>query len=173
MACSWNTELLEKVAGVIGKEANALGTNNVFAPVLDLSRELRWGRVEENVGRRGKLISFFADCSYLAVRVRILLLGRPRRADGLRCTARTRSLCGHLDCFQLQKLIKKVHSQTGAMGLAFVTGIQGKPRASAGKFATAQVAAMCKYACAPVTHKKGSQSTIADTSLRTDRRRAV
>ena len=31
-------------------EAEGLGISQVFAPVLDLSRELRWGRVEENFG---------------------------------------------------------------------------------------------------------------------------
>ncbi|OZJ02542.1 hypothetical protein BZG36_04510, partial [Bifiguratus adelaidae] len=50
MACSFNPELLSKVSGVIGSEAASVGVTNIFAPVLDLSRELRWGRVEENYG---------------------------------------------------------------------------------------------------------------------------
>lgn len=32
---------------VIAQEAAALGVNNLFAPVVDLARELRFGRVEE------------------------------------------------------------------------------------------------------------------------------
>jgi beta-glucosidase len=50
MASSFNPDLLTKVGGVIANESEALGVSQVFAPVLDLSRELRWGRVEENYG---------------------------------------------------------------------------------------------------------------------------
>jgi beta-glucosidase len=50
LSASFNTELLEQAASIIATEAEGLGFSNVFAPVLDLSRELRWGRVEENYG---------------------------------------------------------------------------------------------------------------------------
>jgi beta-glucosidase len=50
MACSFNTDLLRQVATVIANEAEPLGITHIFAPVVDLSRELRWGRVEENFG---------------------------------------------------------------------------------------------------------------------------
>jgi beta-glucosidase len=43
------------MAVVIGKEARAYGVNQIFAPVADLARELRHGRVEEMYG----------ECSYL------------------------------------------------------------------------------------------------------------
>lgn len=33
------------MASFIGQEARALGVNQVFAPVVDLARELRFGRV--------------------------------------------------------------------------------------------------------------------------------
>lgn len=49
-ACSWNPELIHDMAVVIGKESQALGINQVFAPVVDLARELRFGRVEETYG---------------------------------------------------------------------------------------------------------------------------
>ncbi|KAL5360398.1 glycoside hydrolase superfamily [Aspergillus floccosus] len=45
--CSFNRELVEKMASLIGQEARALGVNQIFAPVVDLARELRFGRVEE------------------------------------------------------------------------------------------------------------------------------
>ncbi|KAG6899430.1 hypothetical protein C0995_005965 [Termitomyces sp. Mi166 len=48
LAASFDTELVSQVAGVAADEAEGLGINHMFAPVLDLSRELRWGRVEEN-----------------------------------------------------------------------------------------------------------------------------
>lgn len=49
-ACSWNPELVEKMAAATAKEALALGVNNLFAPLADLARELRFGRVEETFG---------------------------------------------------------------------------------------------------------------------------
>ncbi|KAH8553317.1 glycoside hydrolase superfamily [Umbelopsis sp. PMI_123] len=49
-ACSFNPDLVEQIGNVVGSEAESMGVNNIFAPVLDLSRELRWGRVEENYG---------------------------------------------------------------------------------------------------------------------------
>ncbi|CAE6512880.1 unnamed protein product [Rhizoctonia solani] len=50
MACSFNNDLIRKVAEATTDEAEPLGISQIFAPVLDLSRELRWGRVEENFG---------------------------------------------------------------------------------------------------------------------------
>jgi beta-glucosidase len=50
MACSFNPELIEKMANIIAIEAAALGVNQLFAPVVDLARELRFGRVEETFG---------------------------------------------------------------------------------------------------------------------------
>lgn len=41
---------MKQASSIISTEAEGLGINTVFAPVLDLSRELRWGRVEENYG---------------------------------------------------------------------------------------------------------------------------
>lgn len=50
MGCSFNPELVEKMANIIAVEAAALGVNQLFAPVVDLARELRFGRVEETFG---------------------------------------------------------------------------------------------------------------------------
>ena len=50
MAASFNPDLLSQVSNIIAMEAEGLGISQIFAPVLDLSRELRWGRVEENFG---------------------------------------------------------------------------------------------------------------------------
>jgi beta-glucosidase len=49
-ACSFNPDLVQKMAGVIAQEALALGVNQLFAPLADLARELRYGRVEETFG---------------------------------------------------------------------------------------------------------------------------
>ncbi|KAJ5099854.1 hypothetical protein N7532_006855 [Penicillium argentinense] len=44
---SWNMDLVRKMGEIIGQEAKALGVNQLFAPVVDLAREPRFGRVEE------------------------------------------------------------------------------------------------------------------------------
>ncbi|KAG7093367.1 hypothetical protein E1B28_007049 [Marasmius oreades] len=50
LAASFNRDVVKSIASIVSDEAEGLGINHIFAPVLDLSRELRWGRVEENYG---------------------------------------------------------------------------------------------------------------------------
>lgn len=54
-ACSWNPALIEKMGAAIAQEASALGVNQIFGPLGDLARELRYGRVEETFGEDGYL----------------------------------------------------------------------------------------------------------------------
>jgi beta-glucosidase len=54
-ACSWNPTLVAKMGAAIAQEATALGVNQLFAPLGDLARELRYGRVEETFGEDGFL----------------------------------------------------------------------------------------------------------------------
>lgn len=54
-ACSFNPELIEKMGAAIAQESLALGVNQLFAPLGDLARELRYGRVEETFGEDGYL----------------------------------------------------------------------------------------------------------------------
>jgi len=54
-ACSWNRDLIQKMGAAIAQEALALGVNQLFAPLGDLARELRYGRVEETFGEDGYL----------------------------------------------------------------------------------------------------------------------
>ncbi|KAH8730572.1 glycoside hydrolase superfamily [Phaeosphaeriaceae sp. PMI808] len=49
-ACSWDPELIHEMAVATAKESQSLGINQLFAPVVDLARELRFGRVEETYG---------------------------------------------------------------------------------------------------------------------------
>jgi beta-glucosidase len=58
LAASFNTKLLEEAAQTIATEAEVLGITHLFAPVLDLARELRWGRVEEGFGEDQFLFAF-------------------------------------------------------------------------------------------------------------------
>ncbi|MBE9602896.1 glycoside hydrolase family 3 C-terminal domain-containing protein [Pedobacter sp. MC2016-24] len=44
---TWNRELVYRAGGTVGREAKALGYTNVYAPILDVARDQRWGRVVE------------------------------------------------------------------------------------------------------------------------------
>ena len=50
LSCTWNTELIEEVARVSMAEAVAGGTTWNFAPMVDISRDPRWGRIAEGAG---------------------------------------------------------------------------------------------------------------------------
>lgn len=47
---TWNKELVYKAGQIVGREAKALGYTNVYAPILDVARDPRWGRVLECYG---------------------------------------------------------------------------------------------------------------------------
>lgn len=57
MGSTWNKELIYNMGCVIGKEAKALGYTNVYAPILDLSRDPRWGRTVECFGEDPYLVA--------------------------------------------------------------------------------------------------------------------
>ncbi len=47
---TFNPELIRRMTAACAREANALGVDQVLAPVLELARDPRWGRVEETFG---------------------------------------------------------------------------------------------------------------------------
>ncbi|RRO11906.1 beta-glucosidase BglX [Flavobacteriaceae bacterium 14752] len=49
-AASWDLDLMERTAKVSAKEAAAAGVNWTFAPMVDISRDARWGRIMESAG---------------------------------------------------------------------------------------------------------------------------
>ena len=50
LAATWNPEIARQTGAAIAAEARATGVDMILAPVLDLAREPRWGRVEEDFG---------------------------------------------------------------------------------------------------------------------------
>lgn len=50
MAATWSPSLIKEAGGVIAKEIRAQGGHISYGPVLDLSRDPRWSRVEETFG---------------------------------------------------------------------------------------------------------------------------
>jgi beta-glucosidase len=50
LASTWDPALLTRVADVIRRQMRAVGARHTLAPVLDVARDPRWGRVEETYG---------------------------------------------------------------------------------------------------------------------------
>lgn len=50
MSCSWDMNLIEKSARIAAQEASADGICWTFSPMVDISRDPRWGRVAEGSG---------------------------------------------------------------------------------------------------------------------------
>jgi beta-glucosidase len=57
LASSWDPELLQRVFTVVGREIRARGVQLVLAPVVDVARDPRWGRIEETYGEDPHLVS--------------------------------------------------------------------------------------------------------------------
>jgi beta-glucosidase len=60
LSCSWDMKLIERSARIAATEASAGGINWTFAPMVDLSRDPRWGRVSEGNGEDPYLSSQIA-----------------------------------------------------------------------------------------------------------------
>ena len=56
MACSWDSDLVERMARATAVEVSATGLHWTFSPVLCIARDLRWGRVGETFGEDPLLI---------------------------------------------------------------------------------------------------------------------
>lgn len=50
LSCTWDMKLIERSAQIAAQEASADGINWTFSPMVDISREPRWGRVSEGSG---------------------------------------------------------------------------------------------------------------------------
>ena len=55
--CTWNLELIKKMAEVMAYEAGLTGCDQFFAPLFDLARDPRYGRVEECFGEDPYLVA--------------------------------------------------------------------------------------------------------------------
>jgi beta-glucosidase len=54
---TWDKDLLRSIGRITGVEARAMGYTNVYAPVLDVARDQRWGRLEESYGESPYLVA--------------------------------------------------------------------------------------------------------------------
>ncbi|PCH41789.1 hypothetical protein WOLCODRAFT_177550 [Wolfiporia cocos MD-104 SS10] len=107
LAASFNAPLLQAAAETIGAEAEGLGFSQLLAPVLDLSRELRWGRVEENYGEDPFLTGEMGRAYVLGVQA------GARRNTSSTAIARMAATCKHFTAYG---------SPQGGLNLAQVSG---------------------------------------------------
>ncbi|MGC9140616.1 glycoside hydrolase family 3 N-terminal domain-containing protein [Athalassotoga sp.] len=61
IASSWNPQIVHEMANAIRQQMRAVGAHEGLAPLLDVSRDPRWGRIEETFGEDVYLVSVFAD----------------------------------------------------------------------------------------------------------------
>lgn len=64
-SCAWEPELWEKTARMAADEATAGGVHITFAPMVDVSKDARWGRISEGAGE-----DVFLNSLYGAAKVR-------------------------------------------------------------------------------------------------------
>ncbi|WP_321335444.1 glycoside hydrolase family 3 N-terminal domain-containing protein [uncultured Bacteroides sp.] len=57
LGATWDKQLIEEVAMVIGDETVAAHTKQAWSPVLDVAQDARWGRCEETFGEDPVLVS--------------------------------------------------------------------------------------------------------------------
>lgn len=77
-ACSFEPELWEKTARVAAREATAAGVHMTFAPMVDVAKDARWGRVCEGAGEDTMLASLYG-----AAKVRGFQNGNPGAKDSM------------------------------------------------------------------------------------------
>lgn len=93
LAATFNEEYAYKMGAAEAKEARALGFNHLYAPNVDLLRDARWGRSEENFGEdpylSGKMgaavVRGIQDNDVAATAKHYIAYGQPE--SGLNCSA--------------------------------------------------------------------------------------
>jgi beta-glucosidase len=63
-AAAWDPGLVEEMARLIGRHLRSIGASQALAPVLDITRDPRWGRLEETYGEDPYLVAELG-CAYV------------------------------------------------------------------------------------------------------------
>jgi len=71
LGATFDTDLVKNVGEAIGRETRALGIHEILAPNLDVSREPRWGRIEET----------FGEDTYLSSRMAVAIISGEQKGD--------------------------------------------------------------------------------------------
>jgi beta-glucosidase len=60
-SCSWDLDIIERSAQIAAIEASAMGLHWTFAPMVDIARDPRWGRIAEGAGEDTHLAARIAE----------------------------------------------------------------------------------------------------------------
>jgi beta-glucosidase len=63
-AATWDPPLIERMGRQLGRRLRALGSSQGLAPVIDVARDPRWGRIEETYGEDPYLVAELG-CAYI------------------------------------------------------------------------------------------------------------
>jgi len=75
---TWDRNLVHEVGIITGTEGRAMGYTNIYAPILDVARDQRWGRLEESYG----------EAPYLVAQLGIAMAGGMQRDHTVVSTAK-------------------------------------------------------------------------------------
>jgi len=64
---TWNKDMVRKAGELVGREGKALGYTNIYAPILDVARDPRWGRVVETYGEDPFLVAALGSQMVLGI----------------------------------------------------------------------------------------------------------
>lgn len=90
LASSWNPELVQEVYDVVGREMRSRGTTLALSPVIDITRDPRWGRIEETYGEDP-----FLNIQFGIAAVRGLQGSSDGEIDENHVGATLKHFCGH------------------------------------------------------------------------------
>ena len=84
LASTWNENLMAEIFSKVAEEVRARGGHHVLAPVVDVTRDPRWGRTEETMGEDPFLISRLAVAQVKAYQGNTTYLGKNNVAATLK-----------------------------------------------------------------------------------------
>jgi beta-glucosidase len=77
MGNTWDRELLKEQGTIVGVEGRALGYTNIYAPIMDVARDQRWGRNEDT----------FGECAFLTAELGVPMI-QAMQANGIASTVK-------------------------------------------------------------------------------------
>ena len=95
LASAWNPELTERVFATVAAEVRARGAHQVLAPVVDVAREPRWGRIEETYGEDPYLTSRLGVAAVRGFQGTARLTGATPAVPADRVIATLKHMTGH------------------------------------------------------------------------------
>jgi beta-glucosidase len=93
LAATFDPALVEEVFTVAARQMRSRGVAQVLAPVLDVSRDARWGRIEETYGEDPYLVSRLGVAAVMGFQGRRNSADAP--IDGVHVLATAKHLTGH------------------------------------------------------------------------------